>query len=414
MVSLTRTTLRIAEMVRATVPGALLVAGGPLPTVFPGRYTQHVDAVLRGEADLSFARFCLDYVEQGADRATIADLLPLPSYPGLHVQRPGLTIDNPTVHHSESELASFPLPDRSQFDHASYQAEWQRSAGTKTTSIIATLGCPYGCDFCSKPIFGTVVRRRELGAVFAEIDQIQAFGYDDLWIADDLFTLNAPYLQEFCRRMLGRGLTWSCLSRANGIDAATARLMKQAGCRRVYLGLESGSQRTLELMNKQATVEQGVRTAEVYRRAGIGVAAFFIVGYPGETVSSIEETFKLALTLPLDAISFNVPMPLPGSCLFERLGAPDEGKDWRSENELTFVYPSEIDAPWLRRRVADTMAAFAVKQGRRPGRRLPEAPQQPIGRPVKQPLGGRGGTPEPPAEGEAQVALEQPEAHLHL
>ena len=133
MVSLTRTTLRIAEMVRATVPGAFLVAGGPLPTVFPGRYTGHVDAVLRGEADLSFARFCRDYVEQGASRATFADGLPLPTYPGLHVQRPGLTIDNPTVHHSESELAGFPLPDRSQFDHAFYQAEWQRTAGTKTT-----------------------------------------------------------------------------------------------------------------------------------------------------------------------------------------------------------------------------------------------------------------------------------------
>ena len=83
-------------------------------------------------------------------------------------------------------------------------------------------------------------------------------------------------------------------------------------------------------MNKRATVEQGVRTAEVYRRAGIGVAAFFIVGYPGETVSSIEETFKLALSLPLDAISFNVPMPLPGSCLLSASAPPTRAKTGRA------------------------------------------------------------------------------------
>jgi anaerobic magnesium-protoporphyrin IX monomethyl ester cyclase len=138
--------------------------------------------------------------------------------------------------------------------------------------------------------------------------------------------------------------------------------MKESGCRRVHLGLESGSQTTLDLMNKQVTLEQGARAAELYRRAGIEVAAFFIVGYPGETVASIEETFKLALALPLDEISFNVPMPLPGSKLFERLGAPDEGKDWTRENEVTFVFPSDIDEAWLRRRIDETMKAFAAKQ----------------------------------------------------
>jgi anaerobic magnesium-protoporphyrin IX monomethyl ester cyclase len=211
-------------------------------------------------------------------------------------------------------------------------------------------------------VFGNVVRHRDLDTVFAEIDEIRALGYDSLWIADDTFTLNESYLAEFCRRMIGTGLTWSCLSRANGISAHVVRLMKESGCRRVYLGLESGSQATLDLMNKQVTLEQGARAAELYRRSGIEVAAFFIVGYPGETVATIEETFALALSLPLDEISFNVPMPLPGSRLFERLGAPDEGKDWTRENEVTFVFPSDIDESWLRRRIDETMAAFAARR----------------------------------------------------
>ena len=360
MVSLTSNALRVAEMVRASLPESLLVAGGPLPTVFPGRYGRF-DAVFRGEADLSFPRFCLDFFEHGASRATLA-ALPLKSYAGLFIERAGLHEDNPIAHHSESDLESFPLPDRTDFDHAAYQKEWLQKTGCKTASIIVTLGCPYGCDFCSKPIFGNVVRHRDLDAVFAEIEQIRALGYDSLWIADDIFTLDEPYLEEFCRRMAGRQIGWSCLSRANGIQRATVRRMKEAGCRRIYLGLESGSPSTLRLMNKQITVDQGIRAAHLYREAGIEVAAFFIVGYPGETVASIEETFKLALTLPLDDISFNVPVPLPGSHLFERLGGPDEGKDWTQENEVTFVYPSEIDARWLRRRIEETLRAFAQKR----------------------------------------------------
>jgi radical SAM superfamily enzyme YgiQ (UPF0313 family) len=365
MVSLTRNTLRVAEMVRTSLPHSLLVAGGPMPTVFPRRYTGRFDVVFRGEADLSFPRFCRDFFARRASPQTMG-ALPLDFYPGLFVPNHGLAVDNPTVHHDEGELESFPPPDRSDFDHAAYQEAWRRATGSKVTSIIVTLGCPFGCDFCSKPVFGSVVRRRSLDAVFAEIEQLCDLGYDALWIADDTFTLSRPHLAEFCRRMSGRQATrrkmsWSCLSRVDGIDPAMARMMEEAGCRRVYLGLESGSQVTLDLMNKQVTVAEGIRAVHIYRNAGIEVAGFFIVGYPGEPVSSIEETFRLALTLPLDEISFNVPYPLPGSRLFERLGGPDEGRDWERENEVTFVFASEIDEEWLRRRIGETMAAFARK-----------------------------------------------------
>lgn len=361
MVSLSAATLRIAELVREILPDCLLVAGGPLPTVFPARYTRHFDAVFRGEADLSFPRFCQDYLERQLAPASLREL-PLTTYPGLFIEDDGVSVDNAPVHHSESELASFPLPDRSDFDHGAYQRVWAEKTGARPTSMIATLGCPYGCEFCSKPIFGNEVRRRDLDVVFVEIAQIRDLGYDSLWIADDTFTLSQPYLEEFCRRISGMGMSWSCLSRADGVRPEVVALMRQAGCRRVHLGLESGSQETLRLMRKQVSVDDGIRAATLYREAGIEVAAFFIVGYPGETVDSIESTFKLALTLPLDEISFNVPVPLPGSALFDRLGGPDEGRDWEHENEVTFVYPSEIDEDWLRRRIDETMRAFAEKR----------------------------------------------------
>ncbi|MGE5229694.1 MAG: B12-binding domain-containing radical SAM protein [Deltaproteobacteria bacterium] len=362
MVSLTGTTLRVATALRERLPDALLVAGGPLPTVFPGRFLPHVDLVFRGEADISFPTFCRDYVACGATRDDLGGL-PLARYPGLVADIAGRRIDNPPVHHPEDEIAGFPLPDRGDFDHRAYQDAWAPT-GHRPTTLIATLGCPYGCEFCSKPVFGDAVRLRPLDRVLAEVEDIVRLGYDGLWIADDTFTLRPDYLEGFCRRVAPLRLTWSCLSRANGIDPATARLMKDSGCRRVYLGLESGSQATLDLMRKQMTVEQSVRAASVYREAGIEVAAFFIVGYPGETVADIETTLSFALELPLAEISFNVPMPLPGSGLWERLGGRDEGRDWTHENEPTFVFGSDIDQDWLRRRIDETMAAFAAK---RPG-----------------------------------------------
>ena len=362
MVTLSRNTFRLAESLRADLPGALLVAGGPLPTLYPSHFTAHFDAVLRGEADQSFPHFCRDFFAlQGSNHSRLQQL-PLDRYPGLTIHREDLEVANPPVHHSESDINSFPLPWRRDFDHAAYQQEGLRKDGLKTTSLITTYGCPFSCDFCSRPIFGSRFRRRSLDLVIEEIGQVRQLGYDCLWIADDNFTLDLVYLQDFCHRMLGSGLQWSCLSRVTGLDLEVTRLMKAAGCRRVYLGLETGSQETLELMNKKATLLEGIQAVHSFHAAGIQVAAFFIVGYPGETVASIEETFRLALSLPLDEISFNVPFPLPGSPLFERVSGLDMDKDWDKENEVTFVYNSGFDETWLRGRIEATMAAFAQKK----------------------------------------------------
>jgi len=361
MVTLSRNTFRIAEMVRTSLPESMIVAGGPLPTLYPQRYSQQFDAVFRGEVDLSFPQFCRDFFEQGVSRQTLKEL-PLDTYYGLFIQDHELQLVNPTIHYKEKEIELFPLPDRSDFDHAAYQKVWLQKNGTKTTSIMLTLGCPFSCDFCSRPVFGSIFRRRNLDAVFEEIEQIRRLGYDTLWIADDSFTLSQTYLKAFCQRMVGKKMDWSCLSRVSGIDEETARMMKEGGCRRVYLGLETGSPTTLQLMHKRATLEQGINAVHHFRKAGIETAAFFIVGYPGETNASIEATFQLALTLPLDEISFNVPYPLPGSRLFDRVSGIDEKKDWNTENEVTFLYNSEFDESWLRGRIGQTMQAFAEKK----------------------------------------------------
>jgi anaerobic magnesium-protoporphyrin IX monomethyl ester cyclase len=359
MVTLSRNTFQIAEMVRKELPDSLLVSGGPLPTLYPERFCTALDVVFRGEADLSFPRFCQALLNLQDTHRYLE--LPLESYEGLFIQHNGIRINNPTVHHSEKVINTFALPHRDDFDHSAYQKVWSDLDGSKTTSIITTLGCPFSCDFCSRPVFGSRIRRRDLDIVLEEIRQIKQLGYDSLWIADDNFTLDFNYLKEFCQRISGTEINWSCLSRVTGIDETITNMMKDSGCIRVHLGLETGNQTTMEIMKKKATVEQGLNAVNLFHKAGITVAAFFIVGYPGETISSIEDTFRFALELPLDSISFNVPYPLPGSPLFERVKKVKADEDWNEENETTFLYDSEFDPAWIKSRISATMKTFAEK-----------------------------------------------------
>ena len=148
MVTLSRNTFRIAEMVRSSLPDSLLVAGGPLPTLYPEQYCRAFDLVFRGEAQVSFPRFCRDFFDRGYSHSQLKEL-PLETYAGLFIRRDGLKVENPLIHHLEKEIDSFPLPYRGDFDHAAYQKVWAERDGSKTTSIIVTLGCPFSCDFCS-------------------------------------------------------------------------------------------------------------------------------------------------------------------------------------------------------------------------------------------------------------------------
>ena len=157
-------------------------------------------------------------------------------------------------------------------------------------------------------------------------------------------TIRSPWIRNISRNSVkkrsaeGFTFTWTCLSRVDRLDEEIVGLMKDAGCVRVHLGLESGNDETLRLMGKRVSVRDGIEAVRLFRQAGIETAGFFIVGYPGETEESIDQTLALAVSLPLDEISINVPFPLPGSPLFSRVAAVDTTADWKIANEVSFIY----------------------------------------------------------------------------
>jgi anaerobic magnesium-protoporphyrin IX monomethyl ester cyclase len=362
MTTMSKNALDLLKAIKKAMPDCIFVAGGPLPSLYPSKFAEKFDFVFKGEAVVSFAEFCSDYHLSKSKDEFFAKM-DSHRYAGIFSKSNGL-FDEPVMHLSEQQLNSLPIPDRRGFPHEIYQIQSMQISKKKTTTIMMTYGCPHHCDFCSKPIFGDVLRIRSLDSIFDELKDIVSYGYDSVWIADDTFTCNTTFLKNFCERMLVEklGLSWSCLSRVDRMDAETYRLMKDSGCNKVYLGIESGNDEILKLMNKgtdKAMIEHAV---SAFHHVGIACCGFFIVGYPGETIKTIEETFSFALSLGLEQATFNLPYPLPGSKLYERVTGlyRDEWnfEDWNFENEPTFLFESEFDPKWMQQRIEETMHAI--------------------------------------------------------
>lgn len=363
MISNSRNAFALAEALRARLPNTFILAGGPLPTLYPERFLPEFDLVFRGEGDLIMPAFCKDYLES-EDKAQFLLQIEPANYPGIFFKKDQVLCSSPKVHHSEEILRSLPLPYRGGSQNSLYQYFWRKEAQCRPTTIMITRGCPYSCEFCSKPVWGSDFRKPLLDKVFEEINEISELGYDQLWIADDSFTLDMDFLTAFCIEKIERNIpiSWTCLSRTKGLSLETAKLMKQAGCVKVYLGLESGSDDVLALMKKNTTVQNSVDAVNLFRLAGIRTAGFFIVGYPGETWETVQKTFDLALSLSLDEIFFNVPIPLPGSALFSRVVGIDRQGDWEKASDVKFLFDSDFDEDALRRAIDSTMLEF---KGRR-------------------------------------------------
>jgi anaerobic magnesium-protoporphyrin IX monomethyl ester cyclase len=365
MVSLSDNAIDLAENLRRCLPETVLLCGGPLPTLKPEEFCFSFHLVLRGEAVHSLPVFCSDYLRSGTSVHDLAAFLKYPEiYPGIYHYDPGslLTFQSLPCSSDEEQLNRLPIPDRRGYDHARYQKFWFNREGFSLAGIMTSYGCPFQCDFCSKAIFGDVLRLRSMERIFEEIRDIKSLGYDGLWIADDGFTLDIEHLRSFCEQLIREKLEmkWFCLSRVDTITHQDMELMRQSGCEKVFLGLESGSNEILQLMNKQTTVEMAEETVALFAESGIRSAGFFMVGYPGETSASIEKTFQWALALPLDEISFTIPYPLPGTRFFEKVFAVREKSDWHYENENRFVYHSDFDENFLQLRIAQVYAQFGA------------------------------------------------------
>lgn len=188
--------------------------------------------------------------------------------------------------------------------------------------IMTSRGCPFDCNFCcSKVLWGRNVVMRSIADVVDEIKNInERYGTKEFYIADDTFTCNKSRVLDFCSRIKDMNFTWSCLTRVDTVDAETIMAMKAAGCKMVKIGLESGNERVLGLMNKMIRKKDVVRAAEIFRQCGVPWMSYLIVGVPGETEAEVDDTMEFIKEVKPNFVSFSVFTPYPGTPFYHQLG----------------------------------------------------------------------------------------------
>ena len=309
--TLTRTrALEVAALARAG--GALSVAGGPdAASATQGYLEAGFDAVVPGEGEAALADLA-GAVHEGSWPQKIA---------GVAYRERGRVIRGPPRPFLQN-LDDLPLPAWDLIDMEGYLGRWERKTGERRAAVLTSRGCPFDCSWCSKPTFGRTFRQQSPARVMEELHSLHArYGVDYVRFCDDVFGIQRSWLDELLTRMEEEnlGMKFECLARVDLLKPDLLARMRGVGLQRVYVGVESGSQKMLNLMNRGTKLAQIERTAEALRREGIRQFWFLMLGYPGETLEDIEATLRLFRRFSPDEYSVSIAVPVPGTRFFEEV-----------------------------------------------------------------------------------------------
>jgi radical SAM superfamily enzyme YgiQ (UPF0313 family) len=218
------------------------------------------------------------------------------------------------------------------------------------TFVVTSRGCPAGCKYCIKHVsYQYSVRLRSPEKLLEEMQLLAGLGIHHVHMYADLFTVNREQVVELCRLILRDGLqvTWTCNSRVDYVDEEMLQLMGRAGCMLIAWGIESGNEQILKQAHKGYKMEQAYRALRWAHAAGIKNWGYFIIGLPGETVETIQETIAVSKALPLDIALFHVAAPYPGTPFFFEVvenGWFRPGTNWE---EIDMDEATVLDYPHL-------------------------------------------------------------------
>ena len=215
------------------------------------------------------------------------------------------------------DLAHLPEPAYHYLDIGRYHYE---VLGDKFVILEATRGCPYTCTYCSLTMQGNRFRKKPVSQVVRDMQKaVHPLGAETAFFVDLEFTVDRKYTLELCKALQEARLPlrWSCQTRVDTVDEEMLVHLKKAGCQLIHYGVESGSQRILDLIQKRITLDQIRRGVAMTQKAGIEQLCFFMFGIPGETQAEMEMTLQLAKELNPTYASFHVATPYPTTRLYE-------------------------------------------------------------------------------------------------
>lgn len=221
------------------------------------------------------------------------------------------------------DLDSLPFPSRHLFPSQILQSRVSFSKNAPVGNIITSRGCPGKCIFCSNKVFGRKFRERSPENVVTEIEEmVEKYGYKEIHIVDDTFTLNRSRVMKICQLIKEKKINLD-FSLPNGVRVDTVDeeilvAMKEAGFYCIYFGVESGDDKVLKMINKNITTEQIYRKIRIAKKMHYFVGIFIMIGLPGSSDESEKKTIEFVKKLDPDFIGFAVTTPYPGSELFAR------------------------------------------------------------------------------------------------
>ncbi|RMG64623.1 MAG: radical SAM protein [Calditrichaeota bacterium] len=245
-----------------------------------------------------------------------------------------------------------PFPRWELIDLEPYRRQWLKHHSYFSLNVSTSHGCPYGCNWCAKPLYGRTYRAIPPERVAEEFRRLKVeLGADHIWVTDDIFALQPGWLERFARELERRQIhvPYKCLSRADLITEPFAALLARTGCQEIWLGVESGSQRVLDAMDKRLRVTDAIRARQILGNHGIRTCFFLQFGYLGETLADIQATWRLIRhTRPSD-IGISVSYPLKGTPFYQTvqnlLGAK---RNWLHSGDLDLMYPGTYPRSFYR------------------------------------------------------------------
>jgi len=322
-----------------------VIVHGSDATDHPELFLSHgIDYVLRGEAERTLVEVC-SILRTGTQTGNIAGLVHLDSAGKLVLSEPALSM-NP-------DWVSLPQPPNDLTDFEAYRQAWGNAHGYFSVNMTASRGCPFRCNWCAKPISGNKFHLRSAAAVAEEMRQLKADkGVQHIWFSDDVFALDRHWVQEFATEVTARhaAVPFKIQSRADLMTDQTVAALKAAGCAEVWMGVESGSQKILDAMDKglQTSMIEDARSR--LREANIRACYFLQFGYPGEGWKELQETIALVRITRPDDIGISFSYPLPGTVFHERVQAQlGLKRNWADSDDLCILFEAEYTTDFYRR-----------------------------------------------------------------
>ncbi len=310
--AMTFTLIDVVQMIRCAkrvYSNAIVVLGGPHTHIFPEETIarEGVDFLVLGEGEIVFK----DLLNHLGSREL------LKSIKGLVFEDKGKII-NTGIAESTPNLDELGIPARHLVNVKDYSSLLGRN--NVVTTMFTSRGCPYRCTFCDRP-FSPVIsgfRYRSAKHVADEMEQCIELGIDEAFIYDDTFTVRKDRVFELCEEIHSRKLKfrWDVRAHVNTVTREMLKAMRGAGCDRIHYGVESGNDRMLKVIKKNATIERIKNAVQWTKEENIEVLTYFIIGQQTETISDIGDTIALAKSLNPNYAHFTVFCPYPATEIY--------------------------------------------------------------------------------------------------